>query len=76
MFGALRRLILDLQAPKLLLGLANPFFYMPKLGFFLQMLPYALVILILFIGSRGDERSASVHRPRRVCRMCGENGGR
>jgi simple sugar transport system permease protein len=52
MFGALRRLILDLQAPKLLLGLANPFFYMPKLGFFLQMLPYALVILILFIGSR------------------------
>ncbi len=52
MFGALRRLILDLQAPKLLLGLANPFYYMPKLGFFLQMLPYALVILILFIGSR------------------------
>jgi ABC-type uncharacterized transport system permease subunit len=52
MFGALRRLILDLQAPKLLFGLANPFFYMPKLGFFLQMLPYALVILILFIGSR------------------------
>jgi len=25
---------------------------MPKLGFFLQMLPYALVILILVIGSR------------------------
>lgn len=52
MFGALRRLILDLQGPQLLLGLANPFFYMPKLGFFLQMVPYALVILILIIGSR------------------------
>ena len=52
MFGALRRLILDLQGPQMLLFFPNPFFYMPKLGFFLQMLPYALVILILFIGSR------------------------
>ncbi len=52
MFGALRRLILDLQGPQTLLWFANPFYYMPKLGFFLQMLPYALVILILFIGSR------------------------
>jgi general nucleoside transport system permease protein len=52
MFGALRRLILDLQGPQILLGLANPFYYMPKLGFFLQMLPYALVIVILVIGSR------------------------
>jgi simple sugar transport system permease protein len=33
MFGALRRLILDLQGPQLLLGFANPFYYMPKLGF-------------------------------------------
>jgi simple sugar transport system permease protein len=52
MFGALRRLILDLQGPQLLLGLPNPFFYMPKLGFFLQMTPYILTILILVIGSR------------------------
>jgi simple sugar transport system permease protein len=52
MFGALRRLILDLQGPQTLFWFPNPFFYMPKLGFFLQMLPYALVILILFIGSR------------------------
>ena len=52
MFGALRRLILDLQGPQMLLFFPNPFFYMPKLGFFLQMLPYALVILLLFIGSR------------------------
>jgi len=52
MFGALRRLILDLQGPLTLLWFRNPFYYMPKLGFFLQMLPYALVILILVIGSR------------------------
>ncbi len=52
MFGALRRLILDLQGPQLLLGLANPFYYTPKYSFFLQMLPYALVILVLVIGSR------------------------
>ena len=51
-FGALRRLILDLQGPTTLLGFANPFYYNPYLGFFLQMLPYAFTILILVIGSR------------------------
>lgn len=51
-FGALRRLILDLQGPTTLLGLANPFYYNPYLGFFLQMLPYAFTIIVLVIGSR------------------------
>jgi simple sugar transport system permease protein len=51
-FGALRRLILDLQGPTTLMGLRNPFFYNPYLGFFLQMLPYAFTIVILIIGSR------------------------
>ncbi len=51
-FGALRRLILDIQGPQLLFGLANPFFYNPYLGFFLQMLPYAFTIIVLVIGSR------------------------
>jgi general nucleoside transport system permease protein len=51
-FGALRRLILDLQAPRQLLGLANPFFFNPYLSYFLQMLPYAFVIVVLVIGSR------------------------
>jgi simple sugar transport system permease protein len=51
-FGALRRLILDIQGPNVLLGLANPFFYNPYLGFFLQMLPYAFTIIVLVIGSR------------------------
>jgi simple sugar transport system permease protein len=51
-FGALRRLILDIQGPTMLLGIANPFYYNPYLGFFLQMLPYAFTIFVLVIGSR------------------------
>ena len=51
-FGALRRLILDVQGPTTLFGLANPFYYNPYWGFFLQMLPYAFTIIVLVIGSR------------------------
>jgi simple sugar transport system permease protein len=51
-FGALRRLILDIQGPSVLFGLANPFYYNPYWGFFLQMLPYAFTIIVLVIGSR------------------------
>ncbi len=51
-FGALRRLILDIQGPILLLGFANPFYYNPYLGFFLQMLPYLFTVVVLVIGSR------------------------
>jgi len=55
-FGALRRLILDIQAPTVLLGFANPFYYNPYWGFFLQMLPYAFTIIVLVIGSRDAVR--------------------
>jgi simple sugar transport system permease protein len=55
-FGALRRLILDVQGPRLLFGIANPFFFNPYLGFFLQMLPYAFTVLILVLGSREAAR--------------------
>jgi simple sugar transport system permease protein len=51
-FGALRRLILDIQGPTMLLGIRNPFYYNPYWGFFLQMLPYAFTIIVLVIGSR------------------------
>jgi ABC-type uncharacterized transport system permease subunit len=51
-FGALRRLILDLQGPTELLGLANPFYYNPYWGFFLKMIPYAFTVVVLLIGSR------------------------
>ncbi|MBI5823800.1 MAG: ABC transporter permease [Chloroflexi bacterium] len=51
-FGALRRLILDIQGPLVLFGFANPFYYNPYLGFFLQMLPYLFTVFVLVIGSR------------------------
>jgi len=51
-FGALRRLILDIQGPLTLFGLDNPFYYNPYWGFFLQMLPYAFTAIVLVIGSR------------------------
>ena len=51
-FGALRRLILDIQGPLVLFGLDNPFYYNPYLGFFLQMLPYLFTVVVLVIGSR------------------------
>jgi simple sugar transport system permease protein len=55
-FGALRRLILDLQGPMTLLWWRNPFFYNPYLGFFLQMVPYAFTITVLILGSREATR--------------------
>ena len=55
-FGALRRLILDLQGPTRLLGVRNPFFYNPYLGFFLQMVPYAFTIAVLVLGSHEAAR--------------------
>jgi simple sugar transport system permease protein len=51
-FGALRRLILDIQGPLTLFGFDNPFYYNPYWGFFLQMLPYAFTVVVLVIGSR------------------------
>jgi len=51
-FGALRRLILDIQGPTMILGIANPFYYNPYWGFFLQMLPYAFTVIVLILGSR------------------------
>jgi general nucleoside transport system permease protein len=51
-FGALRRLILDIQGPLTFFGADNPFYYNPYWGFFLQMLPYAFTIIVLVIGSR------------------------
>lgn len=55
-FGALRRLILDIQGPTTLLGVRNPFYYNPYWGFFLQMIPYAFTIAVLVIGSREATR--------------------
>lgn len=56
LFGALRRAILDLQGPRVLLGLPNPLFINSNFGFFLQMAPYLLTIVALMIGSRAAAR--------------------
>lgn len=56
LFGMLRRLMLDLQGPMLLLGMRNPFFYNHNLVFFLQMTPYVFTILALMLGSRASIR--------------------
>ncbi len=56
LFGALRRAILDLQGPRMILGFVNPLYINPNLGFFLQMAPYLLTILALVIGSRAAMR--------------------
>jgi general nucleoside transport system permease protein len=52
LFGSLRRLVLDLQGPEMLLFFRNPFFHDRNLQFFLEMLPYALTVIVLLIGSR------------------------
>lgn len=61
-FGALRRLIFDIQGPTMILGLTNPFYYNPYLGFFLQMLPYAFTVVVLIIGS-GDAMRKRIGSP-------------
>jgi len=52
LFGALRRGILDLQGPAVLLGFTNPLYINSNYGFFLQMTPYLLTILALVLGAR------------------------
>jgi ABC-type uncharacterized transport system permease subunit len=55
-FGALRRLVLDLQGPAMILGLSNPFHYNIHYGFFLKMIPYLFTVVFLVIGSREANR--------------------
>ncbi|MFN8518169.1 MAG: ABC transporter permease [Chloroflexota bacterium] len=61
LFGAyliavIRRLTLDLQGPHDFFGIPNPFFTYQPSTFFLNMLPYAMVILVLVIASREARR--------------------
>jgi len=56
LFGMLRRFMLDLQGPMVLLGMRNPFFYNHNLVFFLQMTPFILTIIALVWGSRAAMR--------------------
>jgi ABC-type uncharacterized transport system permease subunit len=56
LFGSLRRFTLDVQGVQDVFGIANPFFFDRNLQFFLEMLPYALTIIVLIIGSRAAIR--------------------
>jgi len=56
LFGALQRAILDLQGPRIILGLTNPLFINSNFSFFLKMAPYLLTIVALVIGSRAAAR--------------------
>ncbi|MBI3536315.1 MAG: ABC transporter permease [Chloroflexi bacterium] len=56
LFGSLRRFILDMQGPPTILFFPNPFFQDRNLQFFLEMLPYALTVIVLVIGSRAALR--------------------
>lgn len=51
-FGTIRRLTLDLQGPVDFVGIPNPFHYYQPSTFFLDMLPFVLIILVLVVGSR------------------------
>lgn len=52
LFGAIFRFILDLQGVRSILGVDNPFQAGRSATFFLEMLPYAFVVLVVVIGSR------------------------
>jgi simple sugar transport system permease protein len=57
LFGAISRLVLDVQGVDTFLGVTNPFQPGRSATFFLEMLPYLLVILIVVIGSRQATRN-------------------
>lgn len=52
LIATIRRLTIDLQGPPDFFGVPNPFFTYQPYTFFLDMLPYALVILIMVLGAR------------------------
>jgi simple sugar transport system permease protein len=52
LFGAIFRFILDVQGVKTIFGFESPFQAGRSATFFLEMLPYAFVIVVVIIGSR------------------------
>ncbi|MDF2735204.1 MAG: putative transporter permease protein [Chloroflexota bacterium] len=52
LFGAIFRFIIDIQGVPAVLGFPNPFQAGRSATFFLEMLPYAFVIVVVVIGSR------------------------
>ncbi len=56
LFGAIFRFILDIQGVKFILDVQNPFLAGRSATFFLEMLPYLMVILVVVIASREAAR--------------------
>jgi general nucleoside transport system permease protein len=56
LFGTISRYILDVQGAGTILGITNPFQAGRSATFFLEMLPYLLVVLVVVIGSREAAR--------------------
>ena len=56
LFGAIFRFILDIQGVPTIFGQLNPFTAGHSSTFFLEMLPYLMVILVVIIGSREAAR--------------------
>ena len=56
LFGAIFRFILDIQGVPVILGAQNPFLAGRSSTFFLEMLPYLMVILVVILGSREATR--------------------
>ncbi len=52
LFGAIFRFIIDIQGVTTILGVSNPFQAGRSATFFLEMLPYAFVIIVVILGSR------------------------
>ena len=56
LFGAIFRFILDIQGVNLILGFANPFLAGRSATFFLEALPYLMVIFVVILGAREAAR--------------------
>jgi ABC-type uncharacterized transport system permease subunit len=56
LFGAISRFIFDVQGEATIIGVTNPFGAGRSATFFLEMLPYLLVIVVVVIGSRAAAR--------------------
>jgi len=53
LFAAIRRMLIDIQGPEELFGFPNPFFQDHTLTFFLEMVPFFLIIAVL-VGVSGE----------------------
>ncbi len=56
LIATIRRLTFDLQGPPDFFGIPNPFYTYQPSTYFLNMLPYVLVIVVVVIGSREVRR--------------------